>query len=118
VRAIARLASISGTHKLYCEDFAWCSSALAYPNLQEFMDGRCDPFPLPVWNDYETVYGAKRQWREVLNRRGVTAIVVDKKGRLARVLPSWHAWRLIYADNTYRLFVRNREPSTAFRQAL
>ncbi len=108
VRAIAALKSIPGTHNLYCEDFAWCSLALAYPNVREFIDGRCDPFPLPVWNDYETVFGAKGQWRQILNRRGVNAIVVDKKRALAHALPLWHSWRLVYADTTYRLFVRVR----------
>jgi hypothetical protein len=106
VRAIATLASRSGTHNLYCEDFAWCSSALPYSNLREFIDGRCDPFPLSVWKDYETVYSAKGKWREVLSRRGVDAIVIDKKGALARALPSLRNWRLLYADRTYRLFVR------------
>jgi len=106
VRAIARLASVSGTHNLYCEDFAWCSLALAYPNLREFIDGRCDPFPLSVWHDYETIYGAKGSWREALNRRGVDAIVVSSKHALAEALPQWHDWRLVYADDRYRLFVR------------
>lgn len=116
VRAIAALAAEPGTHHVYCEDFAWCSLALAYPNLREFIDGRCDPFPLTVWKDYETVFYAKRGWREVLTRRGVDAIVVDKKRTLARALPSWHDWRLVYADARYRLFVRERSGSTAYHQ--
>lgn len=106
VRAIATLASVSGTHNLYCEDFAWCSLALAYPNVREFIDGRCDPFPIAVWNDYETIYGAKGSWREALDRRGVDAIVVSNKHALARALDKWHDWRLVYSDESYRLFVR------------
>ncbi len=115
VRAIETLASVSGTHNLYCEDFAWCSLALAHPNLREFIDGRCDPFPLPVWKDYETIYSAKGDWRGALDRRGVDAIVVDKKRALARALPLWHDWRLVYADDRYRLFLRERG-RTAYQQ--
>ncbi len=107
VRAIESLASISGAHRLYCEDFAWCSSALKHSNLQEFIDGRCDPFPLSVWKDYQTVYAAKAQWRDVLNRRSVDAIIIDKESKLADHLPLLHDWRLVYADDTYRLFVRD-----------
>jgi hypothetical protein len=80
--------------------------ALAYPNLREFIDGRCDPFPLSVWHDYETIYGAKGAWREALNRHGVDAIVVSNKHALARALPRWHDWRLVYSDQSFRLFVR------------
>jgi hypothetical protein len=104
--AIARLAAMPGTHRVYCEDFAWCSLALSHPNLQEFIDGRCDPFPLPVWKDYVTVYRAKGNWRAVLDRRGVDAIIVQKKHALARALPLWRGWRLVYADDDYRLCVR------------
>ena len=107
VEAIAALQALPGTHNLYCEDFAWCSIALAYPNIREFIDGRCDPFPLPVWKDYEAVYAAKGKWREILDRRNVDAIVVDKRHALARALPAWHSWHIAYRDGTYRLFVRN-----------
>lgn len=114
--AIERLASMPGTHRLYCEDFAWCSLALAHPNLQEFIDGRCDPFPLSVWNDYITVFHAKTNWRRVVDRRGIDAIVVDKKRTLAHALASWQGWSLVYADDQYRLFVRGDTRSTAYKQ--
>jgi hypothetical protein len=114
--AITRLASLEGTHRLYCEDFAWCSLALAHPNLQEFIDGRCDPFPLAVWNDYITIFHAKRGWHDVVERRGIDAILVDKKRGLARKLPLWQGWSLVYADGEYRLFVRSGTRSTAYKQ--
>jgi hypothetical protein len=114
--AITRLASMPGTHRLYCEDFAWCSLALQYPNLQEFIDGRCDPFPLPVWKDYVAIFHAKGNWREVIGRRRIDAILVDKKRALARALPLWQGWSLVYADSDYRLFVHGGARSTAYKQ--
>lgn len=114
--AITRLASMPGTHRLYCEDFAWCSLALQHPNLAEFIDGRCDPFPIAVWKDYVTIFHAKADWREVVQRRGIDAILVDNKRELARALPLWRGWNLAYADREYRLFVRSGARSTAYKQ--
>jgi hypothetical protein len=105
-KAIAMLAAQSGTHQLLCEDFAWCSAALAYGNVREFIDGRCDPFPLPVWNDYEKVAGAKPGWQDVLHRRNVDAVVAKTSSKLGRALVRLHAWRQIYSDRHYRLFIR------------
>ncbi|HKU67728.1 MAG TPA: hypothetical protein VJP85_08130 [Candidatus Baltobacteraceae bacterium] len=105
--AIARLASLPGTHRLYCEDFAWCSLALSHENLQDFIDGRADPFPLAVWQDYITVFHVKGDWRAVLDRRRVNAVLVDKKRELAHALPLWRGWRLVYAQGDYRLFIRS-----------
>jgi hypothetical protein len=114
--AIARLASIDGTHRLYCEDFAWCSLGLAYSNLREFIDGRCDPFPLPIWKEYVTISHAKGPWRALLDRRGVDAILVGKKHALARALQSWHSWKLVYTDERFRLFVRGRSDRASGQQ--
>jgi len=111
--AIEKLASLPGTHRLYCEDFAWCSLALSHGNVREFIDGRCDPFPLAVWKDYVAVFSAKGDWRVILDRREVNAVLVDEKRSLARALPLWHGWRLVYADREYRLFVRSGPDGSA-----
>lgn len=108
VRAIAALAAIDGSHNLYCEDFAWCSLALQYPNLREYLDGRCDPFPLPVWKDYQAIFAVTPNWRRIVERRGIDAIIVEKQRGLAKALPAWRSWRLAYSDSKFRLFVRER----------
>lgn len=105
--AVAALASMPGSHRLYCEDFAWCSLALRYPNLREFIDGRCDPFPIGVWHDYLTIIATKAHWRTVLDRRSVNAVLAANNRRLARALPLWRGWHLVYKDAHYRLFVRS-----------
>ncbi len=104
--AIDRLASIPGTHRLYCEDFAWCSLGLQHPNLREFLDGRCDAFPIDTWRDYLAVYHAQRNAHGVLERRGVDAMLISKKYALAKALPRWRDWQLIFADETYLMYVR------------
>jgi hypothetical protein len=106
-RAIAALARVAGTHQLLCEDFAWCSSALPYRNLREFIDGRCDPFPLTVWNDYETVVSTKRGWKHVIKVRDIDAIVANSSSKLGRALPHLRAWHELYSDKTYKLYIRD-----------
>lgn len=106
--AIAQLAEVPGTHQVLCEDFAWCSTALFYPNLREFIDGRCDPFPLPVWKDFETVSKAETGWQSVLERRNVDAVVAKRTSKLGRALPHLRQWRQVYADKTYRVYIRER----------
>jgi hypothetical protein len=104
--AIAAVAAVPGSHNLYCEDFAWCGIALQYPNLREFIDGRCDPFPLPVWEQYQAVYLLRPQWRQILQRNGVTAILVGTKRPLARAMTLRKDWRSIYTDARYEVFVK------------
>src|SRR5579859_4692235 len=52
-----------------------------------FIDGRCDPFPLSVWNDYLAVERVSPRWLHVLDRYGANAVLV-KNGR-----PSSHVHR-------------------------
>ncbi len=56
--AIAQIGALGGDHNLFCEDFTWCSVALAYPGLHVFIDGRCDAYPLPVWREYASALNA------------------------------------------------------------
>ncbi len=102
---VAALAALPGIHNLYCEDFAWCGLALKYANLREFIDGRCDPFPLPVWEQYQAVYLLRPQWKDILKRTGVNAILVKRKHPLARAVAMRADWRSIYADAQYEVFV-------------
>jgi hypothetical protein len=105
-RAMAQAAALPGTRRVLCEDWAWCSLALSYGNLRTFMDGRCDPFPLRVWNDQETVYGVRPGWSRALDRSRVDTIVASRGKPLAQALAASHEWRLVYTDPTYDLFTR------------
>jgi len=48
--------------RVFCEDLAWCSVFLGDRSTRVFMDGRCDPYPLPVWRDYIAVIGGNSVW--------------------------------------------------------
>lgn len=107
-----RIAETPGTHRVFCYDFAICSVGLAYSNVRVFMDGRADPYPVPVWNDFNLVRFARPGWLERLDAYGVDAVVVKPGDSLDRVLRGRRDWtaqpRL---DPCCRTYLRTRRPS-------
>ena len=115
--AVRFAARLPGDHNVLCEDWTWCSLALQYANLHSFVDGRCDAFPLPVWNEQTAVEMLEPRWRSILDRRGVTAVVAFRNRPLARALSALPDWRQRYADSTYALYVRGAPPQPIAREA-
>jgi len=114
--AVATLAHTGGNYNLYCEDFAWCSLALQHPNLHTFVDGRCDPFPLQVWNDYLAVMHVTSGWPRVLDQYGADAVLVKDGRPLAQALALRTDWHVFYHDAKYEIYVRDRRESTGGRE--
>jgi hypothetical protein len=100
---------LAGSHaqpRVFCEDFAWCSVFLGEP-ARFFMDGRCDPYPAPVWRDYREVIDGNRRWAAILDREGVDAVLVRKGGALDSLLAERRvAWRRLATDDVAALYVR------------
>ena len=113
-RAISTLAAAPGVHKLYCEDFAWCSMALPEKNLRVFLDGRCDPFPPAVWRAYLDVERVTPRWSGVLDAYSVDAVLAKAGRPLAQVLALRSGWRVFYRDAGYVVYTRETR-STAQR---
>ena len=105
--AVSALSKSSGVHNLYCEDFAWCSLALGHANLRTFVDGRCDPFPPQVWDDYLAVERVSPRWSGVLDRYAVDSVLVKDGRPLAQALALRPGWRVFYRDAKYEIFVRD-----------
>lgn len=103
---IAALANDGSRHRVFCEDFTWCSVALQYSVLHVFIDGRCDAYPLPVWQQYIDVVKGTPRSRTILASYDVDAVVAKRDGPLARDLnvPPWH---LAARDQAYMLFRRD-----------
>lgn len=111
--AVASLAS-DGERRVYCEDFAWCSLALEHRQLKTFVDGRCDPFPLHVWNEYVAVQRLQPSWRSILARYDVDSIVAAQGNPLAQALALDRSWHRGYSDRQFVVFLRD-EKRTAQR---
>ncbi|MFN2448188.1 MAG: hypothetical protein ABR508_00135 [Candidatus Baltobacteraceae bacterium] len=105
-QAMTALAGVRGTHNLYCEDFAWCSLALPHRNVRTFVDGRCDPFPKQVWDDYVAIEHLRPQWRAILEHYNVNAILARPGRPLAQALALQPGWRSIYKRGGYQIFLR------------
>ena len=104
--AVTTLAELPGTHNLYCEDFAWCSLALQERNLRTFLDGRCDPFPQHVWNDYLSVQRLRPNWDWLLTHWKVDSVLVSRRTSLAQAIALRRDWHLFYRDGQYEIFLR------------
>lgn len=104
---LAALAALPGEHRVLCADFAWCGLAVGEPRVRVFLDGRADPYPPAVWSDFAQIVRVAGDWREILARRDVDAVVVKTGASLDQALALERGWRAAYADKTYRLWLRS-----------
>lgn len=105
-KAIAFVTAGPARHRLFCADFAWCGLAVGSATTRVFLDGRADPYPAAVWNDYLDVARLRPDWRRILERYRVDAIVVAKDSVFDRVLERTPPWRLAFGDASYRVWLR------------
>ncbi|MDQ2663703.1 MAG: hypothetical protein M3Y18_06675 [Candidatus Eremiobacteraeota bacterium] len=106
VRAIATVAKKSGTRRLFCENFNWCSLALSYANVRVFVDGRTDTFPRNVWRDYIAISRVKPEWNTLARRYRIDDIVVSTSQPLYQALQNRSDWKRTYADARYAVYTR------------
>ncbi|HEX4015063.1 MAG TPA: hypothetical protein VHX17_14400 [Candidatus Cybelea sp.] len=106
VSVIGSLAQDQSAHRLFCEDFSWCSIALQYQNVRVFIDGRCDGYPLRVWRSYIATIGIKPSWKRSLSDFGVDSVVANRGSALAKALSRVDGWKLASVDARYSLFRR------------
>ena len=121
--ARALVAQARSQPRVFCEDFAWCSLFLNEPGAVRFyMDGRCDPYPAPMWRDYRDVMDGNRRWAFIIERERIDAILVRRDGALDSLLAERPgAWRRIASDRLARLYVKPAllaEPRGDGRRAL
>ena len=106
--AIERAAAIPGRHRLFCADFTWCSLALGSPSLGVFVDGRADPFPLPLWKAMTDIVALRPRWREELDAYRIDEVLVQNDAPLDQALSRLPAqWHRASDDGAYRLWHRD-----------
>ena len=104
--AIAAIATLPGPHRVFCADFAWCSFIIEKGTGSVFLDGRADPYPMGVWNDFSRVVHLKPNWRKRLDAMHVTTVLVADDAPLAAGLTLAPDWHNVYHDKKYDLFAR------------
>ena len=110
---IAQLAATPGSHRLLCQDYAWCGAAVGAPRIRVFLDGRADPYPLHVWVAAFRVAHHSAGWEEALQAYDVDAIVARHDTRLGAALLNSVRWRTAGSSGTYLLFVSRAAAVTA-----
>jgi hypothetical protein len=75
--------------------------------VKVFVDGRADFYPPKVMNDFIAAYFGKADWRNVLDRNGVTMVIAPPDAPISNLL-SMHAsgWRCVYRDKVAVVFIR------------
>lgn len=113
VATFDRIAAMPGEPRIFCFDFAVCSIALDHPNERVFMDGRADPYPVWVWDDFNLIRHAWKGWSARLDAYGVDVVVTKKDDALDRAIKKQRAWKVLPADDRCcRAYVRrNPVPS-------
>lgn len=78
------------------------------PGLQVFVNSHAHLIPREVWLHYLQVVEVASGWEEVLDRYGVTTVVVDPRHRssLIRRLKDHSGWQVGYEDARSVVFVR------------
>jgi hypothetical protein len=82
-----------------------------YPQALTFIDGRT--YNQEVFMEHQAVTGAMPEWEKVLEKYGVTYIVLksmDSSGMILPVVPALANapnWSLVFSDGLFLVFVRN-----------
>jgi len=79
----------------------------SYPQYKVFIDGRLDMYGAKQLKEYYKVVNIERDWEQVLEKYRIDWILFNSDSVLARHLLEHANWRLIYADRTSSIFVRN-----------
>ena len=109
VATFARIGSIPEERRVFCYDFSVCSLALDYPNLLVFMDGRADPYPVGVWQQFNLIRHADPGWQTVLDQYRVDVVVARSGDVLDRALMKQPGWTLLpKVDPCCQTYVRPR----------
>jgi hypothetical protein len=79
----------------------------AVPDIPVFVDSRIEIVPADIWHDYGEVGFAGSDWKGVLEKWNVQAIVADANWDLYQTLKGDHEeWRMLYEDADGALFER------------
>lgn len=78
-----------------------------YPEYRVFMDGRSDMYGVDFLKQYVKVARAKPGYRDVLEKYNVGWAIFNADRPLCELLVRADGWRLVYADKTANVIVRN-----------
>lgn len=110
-RALAAIEALPGRSNVFCANFTWCSFLLGSPRVRVFLDGRADPYPSGVWDDYSAIIRVVPAWQATLARRCVDVVLLERTSALEQAISLSGEWRSSYSDGTFRAWVRSNVTS-------
>ena len=105
--AVRSALALPGKHRVYCEDFTWCSLIVGTPRFHVWWDGRADPYPLPIWDDARRVAADMPRGIAIreFNRYGVDVAISRTIAPLSLALRKAN-WQIVSVDAQYVVWQR------------
>jgi hypothetical protein len=104
--AAVATARSAGAGRFFCAVPSWCDYAVA-GGARVFMDGRIASYPAGRRDDAVQVARTEKDWRRVLARWKVDAVVVPRDRPLAQLLTLDSKWRRLPDSDDAAVFVRS-----------
>jgi hypothetical protein len=106
-RAVDVALALPGNHRVFCEDFAWCSAVVGRPRMTVWWDGRADPYPIWVWDEARAVAADQPRGSTVadLDRYKVDVSINRREAPMNLALVR-AGWQIKYADLRYIVWER------------
>ena len=78
-----------------------------YPWQQVFIDGRYNPYPKQVIEDYFSITDGKPSWFATLQSYGIDIVLCENNSAFRQLMLSRIEFRLVYEDQHYSVLVRD-----------
>jgi hypothetical protein len=116
--ASAAVLSFSGSHRVFCQDFTWCSTFLGHPRFRVWWDGRADAYPADVWQRaLEITADQPRGASERNLDRFAVDVVIAKDGAAVNAALAKAHWILVADLQKYRVWRRQQKVRNTARSA-
>ena len=84
-----------------------------YPAIRVFVDGRADLYGQPLLDQFADTYRFQGNWREPIDRWGITTVLVPPDSALAVGLRMVPGWKIAFEDNKAVILVTAAPPVQA-----
>ncbi len=80
-----------------------------YPHQQVFIDGRYNPYPKKVIDDYFLITDGKPRWFDTLQSYGIDIVLAETDSSFRQLMLLRKEFRLVYEDRYYSVLVRDSD---------
>jgi len=98
----------SGLHGNLFSSYTWSGYLIwkLYPQQLVYIDGRMDVYSDDIVMDYQHIYYAYPDWRQLLEQRPTTLVLVEPDSKLASAVNDDANWEPVYQDSQSVIYSR------------